>query len=177
MPDLQSELNKVINSWDNPATAPASRTYFFKPTNNVSRETFNIVRDNPGVSRVSAIKMLGARGFKERSVSSLFVQFVRQGQMRESNNGLYVTQAEYTPLKSYATIKRKVAAAAAATPKPKRKYTRDPAKAAAKAAVYEEHENYNPTAAVTEFNAEDFVNGLTLKQAKAVYSELKKVFE
>lgn len=187
MPDLRSELSKVINAWETPEVntqpAPTSARKLFSETTGTTRATFDYVRDNPGCTRIQVTDVLDAKGHKRNSVASLLVQMVRQGMVRESNGLMYVTQPEYTPLKA------RLRKAAPAKPEPKeipaakRKYVRR--NAAAKAAAYEAHENYNPTAfnhepkvvAPPEFNAEDFVNGLTLKQAKAVYGELKKVFE
>lgn len=161
MPDLKSELTKVIASWEPPEVpAPPHR---FQPSTNTSRATFDFVRDNPGIRRATALNRLIDLGHKKASVSSLLVQFIRQGQMRETNGVLFVTQPEYTPLKASTTMKN--------AKKPKRNYTR---KVGAELPVTMEEPK---AAAVPEFNAEDFVNGLTLKQAKAVYSELKKVFE
>jgi hypothetical protein len=198
MPDLQSELSKVINEWDaEPADTPAAPGGLrpFAISNNATRATFNMVRDNPGITRVAAVRRLMDAGYKQNSVSSLYVQMIRQGMIRDSGSGMYVTQAEYTPLKyglrnppkppKAPKVAKAVKAPAEpkAAPVAKRKYVRR--NAAAKAAAYEAHENYNPTAvsaepkvvAPPEFNAEGFVNALTLKQAKAVYGELKKVFE
>ena len=157
MPDLKSELSKVINQWEAPAApAPAH----FKPTNNVTRTTFNHVRDNPGVTRVAAVKALELQGYKKTSTTSLLVQMLKQGLLREANGALFVAQPEYTPLKQ-----RLVRAAA------KRKYA-PKVKPVEKAAPQVEQK----AEPVAEFDAEEWVNRLTLKQAKAVYEELKKVF-
>lgn len=175
MPDLQTELSKVISTWEQPEAPKPTGKVLFQPTNNISRETFNYVRDNPGGTRVAAIRALVARGFRANSLSSLFVQFLKQGQMRESNGGLYTVGNEYQPLKGAAWM-RKHLPSTKPTAKPDA-----PARVAAKRIVVKRLsvEAPEPPKAVVppEFNAEDFVNGLTLKQAKAVYSELKKVFE
>lgn len=179
MPDLQTELSKVITSWEAPEAAPTQPTQPTQPahrpfqiTTNTSRATFDYIRDNPGIARARAMQDLVAKGYKKASVSSLIVQMLRQGMLRESNGAVFITQPAYTPIKP-----RLVQAAKAPEPKPKRKYVRR--NAAAKIAAYEAHENYNPTAPAAptkEFDAEEMVNSLTLKQAKAVYEELKKVF-
>jgi len=182
MPDLQSELSKAITAWNEPAPAP--RTHFFKPTNNVSRETFNFVKANPGITRTAATKQLAAKGFNEKSVSSLFVQFLKQGQMRESNGGIYTTQSEYTPLKAHSTVKAAAKNAARkadyAARMAKRRETLAKKRAALtelEGAALQGPVETSSAVAAPEFSAEEFVNGLTLKQAKAVYGELRKVFE
>lgn len=173
MPDLQTELSKVITQWEAPTVETTTPSHHFQPTNNVSRATFNYVRDNPGLGRVQVVSDLILQGYKKASTTSLIAQMIKQGLLRETNGALFATQAEYAPIKP-----RLVKAAQAV--KPKRKYVRR--NAAAKAAAYEAHENYNPTALDDrvvphkEFSAEDWVDSLTLKQAKAVYEELKKVF-
>jgi hypothetical protein len=188
MPDLQTELSKVIHAWETPTvqtqpTTPAARSHYFKPTNNVTRRTFDFVRDNPGLPRARINNEMVRLGFNYKSVSALLGEMIRQGLIRNNNDALFVTQAEYTPLKQRVVRKTKPAPAPvvqAVAPKPKRKYVRR--NAVAKAAAYEAHENYNPTALDDrvvphkEFSAEDWVNSLTLKQAKAVYEELHKVF-
>lgn len=162
MPDLQTELSKVITSWEAPETseaAPAKAVHRFTTTTNTSRTTFDHVRDNPGVSRVQAVRTLTSQGHKKASVSSLLVQMLRQGLLRESNGALFVTQPEYTPVKPRLVR-------AASTPKPKRKPKAQAPVAAPKAEA----------PVPTEFDAEEFVNALTLKQAKAVFVKLKEVF-
>lgn len=185
MPDLQSELSKVIDQWEEPEmpTHTPAPNNPFQATVNVARTAFDAVLKNPGKSRRELTAMLVAQGFNKNSVTSLLIQMLRQGRIKEENGGVYSLVPEYIPLQTYAAFKnrlaREAAAAAKAESKAKRKYVRK--NAAAKAAAYEAHENYNPTATAQvvphkELSAEDWVNSLTLKQAKAVYEELKKVF-
>lgn len=201
MPDLQSELNKVLNEWSEPEvnTQPATQAASEKPARNAfaettgtSRATSDYVRLNPGKTRLEIVNDLVSKGYSRSTVYSLLVQMKRQGLINDDDGRLTANYTEYTPVKTHATWKKieiKAGSRAAraaqreASKPPKRKYTRRNAEA--KAAAYEAHENYNPTAVVAEpkvvappeFDAEAFVNGLTLKQAKAVYGELKKVFE
>jgi hypothetical protein len=172
MPDIQSELSKVISAWETPAAPAPTGRKFFTATNNVTRATFDYVKAHPGLTRIDVANALDSQGYKKSSTTSILGQMLKQGLMRTEGGGLFTTQSQYTPLKT-----SKLAAVRKATAHPKRKYVRK--NAAAKAAAYEAHENYNPTALgnqPTEFNAEEFVNSLTLKQAKAVFEELKKVF-
>ncbi len=163
MPDLQTELSKVITAWEAPETSePASAKPVQRPfqiTTNTSRATFDYIRDNPGVSRVQATSALGTQGHKRTSVSSLLVQMLKQGLLRDSNGALFVTQPEYAPIKA-----RLVKAPKAPAIKRKPKAQAPVAAPKAEAPV------------PTEFDAEEFVNALTLKQAKAVFVKLKEVF-
>jgi hypothetical protein len=182
MPDLQSELSKAITAWQEPET-PAKPAHLFQPTTNTTRVTFEFVRDNPGIKRTAAIAKLAAQGHNAKSVGSLITQFVRQGRMRDSNGGVYTTVSEYTPLKGSSSVRAAKRAAAK-----KADYAARVAKSretrARKAALRTELEDkalLGPVEApavtpAPPFDASVWVDGLTLKQAKAVYEELKKVF-
>lgn len=182
MPDIQSELSKAITAWQEPET-PAKPTHLFQPTTNTTRVTFEFVRDNPGIKRTAVTTKLAAQGHNAKSVRSLLTQFVRQGQMRDSNGGVYTTVSAYTPLKAYSTVKSakkvadKKADYAARMAKRKetlaKKRTVQEMKAAALAALPVGVPAVTPA---PPFDASMWVDGLTLKQAKAVYEELKKVF-
>lgn len=195
MPDLQSELSKVLNEWSEPEvnTQPKkSGRPAFQETTGTSRATSDYIRLNPGKTRLEIVNDLVSKGYKRATVYSLLVIMKRQNLITDDGGRLTANYTEYTPPKPMVTWRKLEAKNAKAQAKadraaqraeskpPKRKYTRRNAEA--KAAAYEAHENYNPTAepsvvAPPEFDAEAFVNGLTLKQAKAVYGELKKVFE
>lgn len=131
-----------------------TKRVYFQTTNNVTRVTFEYVRDNPGNTRVSVVDVLKARGYNPSSVGSLLGQMVKQGQMRESKGLLYAVKKEYEPLKSSARRKQTPAEAQTkvAQPAPANTLSEEP------------------------FNAEKFVNGLTFKQAKDVYDYLRKTF-
>jgi hypothetical protein len=162
MPDLKSELSKVLNEW-NPSetttiTQPAAPVYF-SVTNNVTRITFEYVRDNPGKTRIEVANALGERGFKNSSVTSLLGQMIKQGMMRESAHLLYVTANEYTPIKS----SKKLKALAAKPQEPQRKIVK--------------LVNQPPTPQINSaWDAEVMLNNLSIKQARALYDELRKIF-
>ena len=158
MPDMQSELAKVINQWETPVPV-----HNFKPTNNASRATFNYVRDNPGIARIAAIDNLRKQGYKDTSTSSLLSQMVRQGMIKDSNGGLYTVQPEYTPIKPRLLRAAKKRAYTKSKPV---KMSKPEAPTFAKAA---------PPAA-DGFNAEQFVGQLSVKQAKDIYDYLKTIF-
>ena len=110
MPDLKTEMQKVLEAWEEPTTQPdpiekPKGTKLFAPTNNVSKDTFNFVRDNAGCTRVHAIQKLVQGGHKKSSVSSLIGQMIRQGHITKNNYGLlYANGTEYMPIKSASTI-------------------------------------------------------------------------
>lgn len=131
----------------------APRVYF-QTTNNVTRETFNFVRDNPGFSRIGVANVLEDRGFKKSSITSLLGQMLKQGLIRETDNCLFANQPEYTPLKAK-KVEQKV----------EQKVETKVKRVAS-----------TNTLLAEEFDAQKFVDAMTLKQAKAVYDYLRGVF-
>lgn len=177
-------LIKDIEAWESDdaahqAMSPSSTTppkpgkLLFKPTNNVSRETFNTVRDNPGRTRVEITLMLQARGFNKSSVSSLLGQMVRQKMLREIDGHVYAVGKEYTPVKAYATTKNKL------KPKPK---TRPKDGIAALPAATEQTQALEKAKATLEqhiqtaWDAKSMIDHLSVRQARALYEELKSIF-
>lgn len=101
MPDLKSELSKVINSWEAPTVipAPAPKAHF-SVTNNVCRTTFECIQKNPGKTRKEVIDVLNESGYKPSSTTTLIGQMIKQNHVRESNGLLYAVNTEYKSLKS-----------------------------------------------------------------------------
>jgi hypothetical protein len=171
MPDLKSELSKVLNEW-NPAeattmTQPAPAKPYFTVTNNVTRVTFEYVRDNPGKNRVEVAKALEKQGFKPGSVSSLLGQMIKQGMLRESAHLLYAMTNEYTPIKG-----SKVMKALAAKPQEQQRKI-------VKLVNPNTGKVLNPPPAPqinAAWDAETLLNNLSIKQARALYDELRKIF-
>jgi hypothetical protein len=174
MPDLNTALRQALDSWEpTPTPTPATPTTkpYFSVTNNVTRVTFDYVRDNPGKNRVEVAKALEKQGYKPGSVSSLLGQMVQQGMMRESAHLLYTTTNEYTPIKS-----SKIRKAMTAKPQEQQrkkvvlinKRTGEVVGAAPKV---------EPTPQINSaWDAEVMLSNLSIKQARALYDELRKIF-
>ena len=119
MPDLKTEMQKILQAWEQPETTETTETTeqpkettVFKPTNNVTKATFNFIRDNAGCTRVHAIQKIVQDGHKKSSVSSLIGQMLRQGHITKNNYGmLYPNGTEYTPIKSAKTMAKREAKA------------------------------------------------------------------
>jgi len=111
MPDLHTEMQKILHAWEQPETTEQPKeTTVFKPTNNVTQATFNFVRDNSGCARNDAIRVLVQQGHKKSSVSSLIGQMLRQGHIYKDSDGLLRPNGkEYTPIKSSKTIAKREA--------------------------------------------------------------------
>jgi hypothetical protein len=168
MPDIASALQKALNEWeptvDIPPPAPAPTKPYFTVTNNVTRVTFNYVRDNPGKTRVEAAKALEKQGYKPGSVSSLIGQMIKQGLIRESAQLLYVTTNEYAPLKGSKVVK----ALAAKPQEQQRKIVTITRKAAPEA---------EPTPQSNgSWNVTNQLNSMSIVQARLMYDALRKIF-
>jgi hypothetical protein len=89
---------------------------------------------------------------------------IKQGMMRESAHLLYVTINEYTPIKGSKAMK----ALAAKPQEQQRKIVTITRKAAPKV---------EPTPQINSaWDAEVLLNNLSIKQARALYDELRKIF-
>ena len=184
--EKETQLEKTVNT---------TQQHLFKPTNNVTRATFNHVRDNPGITSTQLVAALPQ--FNRTSVHSLAAQFISQKQFsRDANGGLRTIVPEYIPLKSTAKVRKEFAAqklveqAKEETPKRKvvlikRRTAKDAEDAhnanvagigaltvnaevnGVKIGTFKQHAPWKP---------EDTVDQLTLVQAKAVHAYLQKVF-
>lgn len=105
MPDIKTALTTALSTWEQDDQRIQQEKQvpknIFTPTNNVTQETFNYVRDNPNKNSGEIRAAMTARGFNTGSVGSLITQFTKQGQFARDDNGRYATIVrEYTPLKS-----------------------------------------------------------------------------
>ena len=202
MPDMQtalrSALTKTLQTWDDegeapPPVQPVSTSFpststqkptmlnQHKITNNVSRVTFNYVKDNPGSTRLEIIKELGYQGFGKGSVSSLLAQ-MRKSKMIHDTNGLwYADVQEYQPIKnvnykSKAKPKSKLGKALeqkiAAMAKP-------PVDTSAGIAALRDEAPIQRsflTKLVRTQSPEDIIGNMTVYQARELYVHLKSMF-
>lgn len=178
MPDMQTALTKVLNSWNQPEPKPMNTTQHratdhltkFTPTNNVTRVTFDYVKQHPGLTGGEVSRALEAQGYKQGSTSSVMTQMLYQGQLRrDDDRKLYTVVAEYTPIKRHMTAKTaKVKVKPAWPAKPKAEKTPKPAKV----------KPAKPAAPVIQPAADVGVmlSTMSITQARALYDELKKIF-
>ena len=214
MPDMQtalrSALTKTLQTWDDEGEAPppvqpvstsSPLTSTQKPTmlnqhkitNNVSRVTFNYVKDNPGSTRTEIITALGYQGFGKGSVSSLLAQMRKSKMMHDTNGLWYADVQEYQPIKNM-NYKSK------AKPKPAKKPTtgigallkakleamptpsQDAMDAAARAMSYpDQTPPIVPTrkgfvSIVRNREPQSIIDNMTVYQARELYDHLKKLF-
>jgi len=106
MSDLQTALSSALKEWEPstegtvikaaaPATTPKPKP---TPRPNLTRDTFAVVRDNPGISRANAIERLQAMGHKPVSTSSILYQLVRARMIDEVNGTFSTKRKNYTSL-------------------------------------------------------------------------------
>jgi hypothetical protein len=193
MPDIKTALEKALsqtaNAWaaDDEAhkkTEPQQEKAMTltveqhdnRVATNISRITFEFIRDNPGLTNQEVTARLATRGFKETTISSLAYQMLRVRLIvADANGGLTAVVPEYEPIQTNIRRKRKV----------KAKPVKDAAPAPRKHVEIvntRTGEVVNPkvtTAMYTtpaEWSVESVIGGLNVRQAMAVYDELSKIF-
>jgi hypothetical protein len=176
MPDIKTALSKMLDEWEkdeettqspeNQVQQTQPKDYLFKTTNNVTRSTFNAVRDNPGCKRKGILAQLETHGYKLASTTSILSQMIKQRLVREEDDGtLYANFKEYVPLKATSKPKAKVKAPAKlkAVPTPKPKYS------PIEAAPHKQERRV--------MDIEEWLSEVPLMQARLVYLRLKVIFE
>ena len=169
----------------------AKKAAYFKPTTNVTRATFNHIKNNPGLNRAQVIKQLEPQGYQMTSTSSIIAQFIRMGYVRRTDDGaLFALINEYQPVKTavlkqsrakeakqlkalVSAAKKKVHLTNGEPPKPTTPRTQRKVEIPVLAAP-ETKVAVSPT--TNTFDAQKFVDGMTLGQARQVYEVLRKVF-
>jgi hypothetical protein len=214
MPDIQTAfktaLSKTLQQWDDdgeaPPLQPVSSSFSpptqgipmkktFNITNNISRVTFDYIKNNPGSTRKEIIEALGHQGFAAGSTSSLIAQMRRNNMIHETNNAYYADIPEYRPIKSLKAMKKLEQTPAP----PKRKYEKRavtgigallrekldnapmPSSDALDAAAYamgtaRVDVNKRMISLVRVKSPEDILKDMTVYQAHALYRHLKEMF-
>jgi hypothetical protein len=205
MPDIQTALSNAlkttINNWEKEDMQTTQTNTqgkkFFGVTNNVTRATFDYVKQNPNLTSAEICADMAKLGYKESSVSSLIAQFAVQGLAERDDRGRYITIVpEYRPLK--AKKKTLTLVSKPEETKPKRKYEKKavtgigallreklentpvpmPSQDALDAAAYAMGGNV-PKRFVTLVRTkspDDILKDMTVFQARELYDYLKKMF-
>lgn len=156
MPDLKTELTKVINEWNAPEAPTTMTKTHFAVTNNVTRATFERIAQNPGITREALYQSMALDGFKRSSTTSLVAQMLAKGNIRLHGSGLFTAQAEYKALpRAQPTKPRKIKAIVQTAPKP---------------------EILPVVSTPPAWDTSDIIDRLNIKQARALYEELKSIF-
>ena len=169
MPDLKSELSKVINAWE-PTPAKEEPKKYFTTTNNVCRATFECIKYNPGSTRKEVVDSLTSKGYKASSTTTLIGQMIKQSHVRESNGLLYAINTEYAALKGSKAWAKLQAAKAAP-----RKHVELVSKSTGK--VFNPRPAPVPTALPVEkeWEPNDVIAKLNVHQALALFKALRNI--
>jgi hypothetical protein len=210
MPDIQtalkSALSKTLQQWDDdgeaPLVQPVSSSFpqqtnptqgipmakkTFNVTNNISRVTFDYIKNNPGSTRKEIIQALDHQGYNAGSTSSLIAQMRRNKMIHDKDDLYYADIAEYRPIKSLKAMKKMEQVPAP----PKRKYEKK-AVTGIGALLREKLENMpepNVDASRPDIGApkrmislvrtrtpQDVLKDMTVYQAHELYVHLKQMF-
>jgi hypothetical protein len=216
MPDIQTAfkvaLSRTLQEWDDdgeisPQPSPTINTTInnslsapsqgipmkktFGITNNISRVTFDYIKNNPGSTRKEIIEALEHQGFSGGSTSSLVAQMRRNKMIHETNNLYYADIPEYRPIKSLKALKKMEAPIAP----PKRKYEKKavtgigallreklenmpvPSQDALDSAAYAMgHTPKRMISLVRVKTPQDVLKDMTVYQAHELYVHLKQMF-
>lgn len=219
MPDIQTAmkqaLTKTLVEWDDDGEVSpqaSSRTtinnsvsqpsqniqgipmtgqpHRFGIKNNISRTTFNYIKDHPGSTRKEIIIALEHLGFNEGSTSSLISQMRKNKLIHKTGELYYADADEYKPLKNIKLVRQ--ATPAPVEVKPKRKYTkRSEGIGALLQAKIEAASNQPPkdipviidpvarkafVSLVRTKTPDDILKDMTVYQARELYDHLKRIF-
>lgn len=164
------DVKQIIDQWseDDPRDEPSTGKQLFQPTNNVSRETFNSVLNNPNQPFRFHLKTLVDRGFSAGSIGTLISQMTKAGMIQKDDAGnFHALQKEYSPIKYKS--KPKVRAVVS-----KRGYV--------KTGMYKKMNddrgiaalNPQPTApAPAAFNADELLSTLSFAEVLTLYKKIK----
>ena len=154
---LKEKLEAAIAEWE----APKEKK-LFTITNNVTRSTFDIIRDNPGITRKETVDKLTPMGYKSSSTATLISQMIRQRLVRIEGDALYANFPEYVPLR----------ASLRGNPKAKGKV-----KSAAKAKVEAPAPAPRTAIITTNYDVDRIIKNLTIYQAKELRDTLNNLFK
>lgn len=177
MPDIKTALATALKEWEptkegtvieDAAPAPAQK----QPRPNMTRDTFAMIRDNPGISRADAIQRLEYMGHKPVSTGSILYQLVR-AKMIDEADGTFSTK-----LKNYTSLTHALEKA----PKGKRK-TRVQKPKAIEPAPEPQATLAKTARKLLEADRQrvsdeidEWLNGVTLRYASLVYERLHYIF-
>jgi predicted transcriptional regulator len=161
MPDIKTALSTALSEWeqdDKQQEKQMQQQPYFSVTNNVTRATFDYVKNNPASASGEVSRALAQRGYKPSSIGSLLTQFVKKGLCtRDEQNRYSVAVPEYVPMKASKHVKQVIQ---------KAKATRGEGIAALSA---------QPTQRLV-WDVETVLNSMSIVQARAMYDALKKIF-
>lgn len=205
MPDIKTALSaallrppahvvvqKTINEWDDegagaPVVTKETKGTFMlseKPApkrggqikNNVMRETFNFIMNNPGLTCKAISLALERQGFKASSVTSVVSQLWRSGQLIKNGEGYRTTSSAYKPVSTMPNIKVKKLKKQIEGLKELAKSKGISALPITQASVEKELTRFAEKIMQPSFDPKAVLGPLTVYQARELYDELKRMF-
>jgi hypothetical protein len=179
MSALKQALESAINQWEESQKPQEKQMpkHLFAPTNNVTRATFNSVRDNPGKKAPEHYAMLAAQGFKTSSTTSLMHAFIKCNYIRRNEDGLlYTLIPEYVPINT-SKLKKATATAKTVSKVVQEKPKIDAGIAALKNPQPLEQVMRRSAIITTNFSVENIIKNLTIYQAKDLRDALNNLFK
>lgn len=167
----QVDAAQVVNH-PTPVAAPVDT----KTTATLSQTAFDYVREHPHCVRADVIEALFQRGHKRRSVGALLSQFFRQRLIvHDQNQGLTVTRKTYTPMyhKNPRPAKPRMPGSIAPSTPAEPTAPTAPTMPAAPIAAQPRPSLMPPAA--QGWTVESVVDKLNIRQARAVYDELRSL--
>ena len=157
MPDIQTALATALKEWEPPTEGTVITPK--PPYRNMTRATFAVIRDNPGISRADAVKRLEAMGHKPQSTTSIISQMLKVKMISETGGALSTHRKHYTALQPKV---RK-------TPKPQ---------AAPKHIEAAPQPQATPTLqrVSTEIDVDAWMDTIPLNTARTIYTRLHAIF-
>jgi hypothetical protein len=184
MPDIQTALTSVLGKWEQDEKKQIAQQQekkmgkpYFTVTNNVSRETFNYIKNHPNLTTAEVAKALVKQGFKDGSVTSICAQLSKQGQVLKDarTKRLVAIATEYTPLKAASKFKSSNASKTALKVVKRRDVPQDAGLAAI--APKEKVDTSRSTIVLNRnWTAQGVVEKLSVVQARELYDLLKQIF-
>lgn len=178
MTDIKTALSSALKEWDTDKDsitkedkkmdARSNMPQTFRTTNNITRMTFEYVRDNPGLTAKQVGEHVASLGLKAHSAIAMMSASVKCGLMRRDEHSRY-----YTTVNKYSPIK-----------KPKPKGTPNVGSKAPKPitskgikALLAEPKQELPTRRVEPELTNDYIlSKLDVRQALSLYRELISIF-
>lgn len=176
---LNPVVQKTLNEWDDEGEGPsfpinisstgaASAPAKKKNYNNVMRETFDCILNNPGLTAKEIANKLEEQGFKASSVTSVVSQLWRSGQLFRDGIAYRCTSSTYMPIsrKNQIVVQK-------TTPQSQGIAALTPVPAPAPVPV---HKPVPVPVTEPDFDPRKMIGTLSVYHAKDLYEELKTMF-
>ena len=182
MADLQTALATALKEWEPETSTQESKQMetkqpqLFKPTNNVTRETFNFIKAHYGCTSTQVKDAMVAKGYKESSVHSLITQMIRNEMViRDGVGRLATIVPEYVPIKSHKPADKKTRVKLTKTKEGFVDKIVKPNNAAPKVGTTLVRPETRPMP--KQLTAQYVMDNINLYEAKALFKILRMVFE